>query len=74
MRSEVECRAYTELHSALSQVMRYSESRQNKGAQCKNSQLRKAREKKTQSKISVTISLLHMLLVQLLCWLQSLVQ
>lgn len=74
MRSEVECRAYMELHSALSQVMRYSDIRQNKGAQCKNSQLRKAREKKTQSKISVTISLLHMLLVQLLCWLQSLVQ
>lgn len=47
MRSEVECRAYMELHSALSQVMRYSESRQKKGAPVQKQPIKKSTGKKT---------------------------
>lgn len=70
IRNKVACRVL-ELHGALNQAMRFWEQAK-KDPRAK--QPIKKSMGKNQPKISVTISLLHMLLVQLLCWLQSLVQ
>lgn len=69
IRNQVACRVL-ELHSESRAGMRFREQAGKEA--CAKQPIRKTWKK--QSKISVTISLLRMPLVQLLCWLQSLVQ